>query len=142
MAGDSLYDIAEHLGVTVAVATKAYKAYSTAAARDGDPHDRTIATEVELARLDELMKAYWLDATQGGDKAAAKVVLDTINARIKLQKLDQLEARDGATLHQILVIGQNQAEFIRSLESGRKALAGPPPDNEIVSGTVEEELGL
>lgn len=141
MAGDDIYDIADRLGVTIPIAMRAFREYANVVARDGDPEDRRAAVELEVTRLDTLMQAWWQDATVGGDVRAAKIVLDTIVTRAKLQQLDKADVSDPQILQQVLIVGQNQAEFIKALQEGR-ALGRGPDDNEIVEGTVEQELTL
>jgi hypothetical protein len=140
-AGEKMTDIGDLLGVSVPVVRRAYQAFIEHCRDVGALEPRDIATELELQRLDEIIKNFWIEATIGQDAIAARTVMTAIMNRAKIQRLDQLDVGDQAAVQQILVVGQSQAEFLRALQSARQPeLAGAQTDNEVVAGTVEEEL--
>lgn len=55
--------------------------------------ERRRALQMEVGRLDRLQADYWPKAREG-DLFAAKFVLDCIQARVKLMRLDQPEASE------------------------------------------------
>ena len=138
MAGESIPDIAEKLGLDLRTTAKLQRAYSKRLIR----YDASTTTKaMELDRMDALMASHWPIATQHHQREAvvgsgpnahiemitappdvqsAKLVLEVIKQRSRLMGWDVPDPVDHNTIQNILIVGNSQREFLEALEAGRQ----------------------
>lgn len=127
--GMSHTEIAARLGISYAECIRDFRSFQKKAMAEFGPEDRVSLTQLEVDRLDALQLAVW-DAAMAGDTKAVTSVLQIINTRTKLLGLDQLTVNDSTQLHDILIVGEAQQDFVEALTNGRKKLASPSSDDE------------
>ena len=138
IAGESIAEIATRFGIGKARCATLYRQFTTELATVADRGGRASLVQLELDRLDQLQRAQWSMASLGDEKAA-KMVLEIMKHRAKLLGLEELPPTDVSVVRSVLVVGNDTASFLASLEQGRKPqLASGDPDNEI-EGEVEME---
>lgn len=162
VGGLSIPEIASRLDLTKVQCATLYKNYLTELSKLAEIEDTDSALLLEKSRLDALFDTYWERATtphqakmlvgKGADAYyadvemdpdidAAKFVLEVSKQRAKLEGFDQLSPVDTATVHQVLVVGNDTASFLAALQEGRRPqLTSGDPDNEVLEGTVESEM--
>lgn len=79
--------------------------------------ERQVLLQLERDRLDGLVKAHWLAATNG-DPRSSDVVLKCIQTRIKLEKLDAEDISAGNST--VLVIGGQEKDYLATLMAAAK----------------------
>lgn len=164
VGGLSMMEISVRLKTPIMDCAREFRAFQLNLVKVADLETRPQAVAMEMDRLDRLQSAHWKAATEDhdelvtigrGDQAtsvmvtkppsidAAKMVLAVMAQRAKLNGWDQLPPDDQAVTQTILVIGQNQAEYIAALQEGRRpALASADPDNDVEGQVVGEELDV
>lgn len=111
--GLSWGEVAQQLGHSDArVARAAGQRYLQKAVLEMEAEDRRRAVALEKERLDALQARYWEDAF-AGDLDAAKYVLSVIQARIRLQRLDEDQTED--TVRTVVIAG-NTKQYVAKLK--------------------------
>ena len=127
--GYDWWEIADKMRLTPKGAREAV-AYGIKAAADL-VNDATKAEllELEVSRLDALMKSVWTDAL-AGDEKKGKFALEVIRERVKLLELDQGQTAVGQTT---VVVGGTSTEYLAALQS----IAAHAGTHDTIAGQVE-----
>ena len=129
LAGFNFDEISERFGVTADEAIALYRKRVVQASKLFHGNDREMVKQIELDRLDELQKPFYLAATSG-DLKSAEYVLKVIAMRMKLHQLDQSVVDSASEMSRVLIVGGTQAEFLEALKQGRnQGMAGSSPED-------------
>lgn len=133
-AGYSFQEIARMTDRTVPACMNDYREYQNELAKELSLNEREAMTLLELGRLDDLQKVFYVCALQG-DIKALEGVLKIMTHRMKLGGLDQVNPVNPHQAANIIMVGGSQEEFIEALRHGRAQMEGKP-----ASDTLEGEI--
>jgi len=124
LAGRSWEDIAEEmygdLGQGLEMSQRLQQEYAQYLERHYDQSSRQSKIAQEVARLDAMHAALW-DKAMDGDVPAINSVLNISKQRAKITGIDLPDPTDKTVTAQVLVIGNDQAEFMAALKAGRES---------------------
>lgn len=121
-SGMSWYDIGNELGLAHTEARRMADEVIRAASDLVDEGMRQQLLALEVARLDDLQRAFWSDAL-GGDVDAARFVLQVIRERARLERLDADDSAAAPTVAAVVVPASTEeyAEALRMIAAGGRA---------------------
>lgn len=119
--------IAVHLDMPITEVITHYNSYRKKVASHTMKRDE--ARELMVARYEGLVEQ-WYDMAMTGDQDAFDNVLKVLKDEVKVLQLDQLDPADRQVTQNILIVGEDRAQFIAALRAGRGEVA----DDEIMDG--------
>lgn len=119
--GMSFADIARELSITKEYAVRLYRKLMVDIAAEYSVRDRDQILAMELARNEDMHRAYY-EAGLMGDIDSAKFALELSKHRAKILRLDQPTPEDMLDQTQVIIVSGTKEDFQEALDAGRQAV--------------------